>query len=494
MVVTATDEDRRVAVEGLDRLAGFATGIEFATLPEDVTRRARHVLLNNAGCALLGSENVRLERLDTLTAFFGDADEATVIGTGRRTSAPVAAMINAARINATELSEGVSKGSVHPGTVIVPAVLAEGERIGAAGRDLVRAVVVGYEVLIRVAWALSHDPDQPADTIQAQSLHQGWYPPAVLGGFGAAAAVGVLHGLSRQEMVEAFGIVGNLAPTTTFASFRGGADVKPLGSGWSSALGILAARLAKEGLTGGGPEIAADLFPLLVTPIDYGCLTAGLGETWEIMSLDIKFIAAGPVQSEIECALQLRAAEEFDVADIERIEVDTNARTMLCNRRRPTTPSGAKSSAAYGVAQALLGRSRADLVTRAFEPDVITRDDWHRLADKVEMRLDAEFDRTFETNPPRFRPSRLTLTMRDGHRIVHRVEGFHGLPGFPPSEADFVAKYRSLAGRSFTEPAVDEQVDRLLAIDTVDDVGSVVRLLTPEKPRPGSEDHETTAV
>lgn len=493
MDIISADDGRRIAVEGLERLAAFATGLVFEELPEDVRRGARHVLLNNAGCALLGTENVRLAPLTALTALFGGGDEASIVGTDARASALVAAMTTAARVNGTELSEGVSKGSVHPGTVIVPAVLAEAERLGANGRDTVRAVVAGYEVLIRIAWALSHDPAQPGDTIQAQSLHRGWYPPAVLGGFGAAAAVGALHGVSKATLLEAFGIVGNLAPTTTFASFREGADVKPLGPGWASALGIVAVRLAEEGLTG-GREIAADLFPLLVTPVDPDLLTAGLGEVWEILSLDIKFIAAGPVQSEIECALQLRAAEEFNVEEIERVDVDTNARTMLCHRRRPTTPSGAKSSAPYGVAQALRGMTRADMVVRAFEPATIARGDWHALADKVHMALDEEFDRTFETNPPRFRPSRITLTMRDGRRIVHRVEGFHGLPGFPPDESDFVEKYRSIASRHFNESAVEDQVARFLSIDTAQDVGSVVRLLTPPGSALGSENHEAAAV
>ena len=492
MTVT-TEDERRTAAEGMRKLAEFAARLEYQDLPDEVVRRGRHVLMNSSGCAVLGSENVRLEALQMLTSFFGTADEASVVGTSTRTSAPVAAMINAARVNGTELSEGVSKGSVHPGTVIVPAVLAEGERLGADGRSVIQAVVAGYEVLIRVAWALSHDPGQPWDTIQAQSLHQGWYPPAVLGGFGVAAAIGSLHGLDADTLLEAFGIVGNLAPTTTFASFKGGADVKPIGTGWASALGILAVRLAEQGVTG-GRQVAADMFPLVVSPVDFGLLAADLGEVWEVMSLDIKFIAAGPIQSEVECALQMREAGGFDVADIERIDVDTNARTMLCSGNRPSTPTGAKSSAPYCVAQALLGRTRGDLVAHAFEQAVIERDDWHALADKVHMSLDDEFDRIFETNPPRYRPSRITLTMRDGSRIVHRIEGFHGLPGFPPAESDFVDKYRSIARRRFTEREVDAQVEMFLTIDTVSDVGTVVRALTPHPTELGSENHEAAAV
>lgn len=477
MGVKPTDDEQRAAVESLEALAAFATDLKYENLPEEVVSRARHVLINSAACALLGSENVRLEPVEALVSLFGAADEATVVGTGTRAAAPAAAWVNTARVNSTELSEGVSKGSVHPGTMIIPALLAEGERLGADGKELLRAIVAGYEVLIRVGWALSHDPAQPRDTIQAQSLHEGWYPPALLGAFGVAAAVGVLHDVDRDTLLEAFGIVGNLTPTATFASFRNGADAKPLASGWASALGITAVRLAREGLTG-GRQIAPELFPLLVSSVDYDLLAADLGEVWEIMRLDIKFFGAGPVLSEIECAIQMREKYEFDVADIDRIDVETNSRTMLCNRRYPTTPTGAKGSVPYCVAQPLLGRTREDMVANAFAPDVVASGDWRAVADKVHLSLDTEFDRVFETNPPAYRPSRLTLTMRDGSKLVNEVQGVYGLPGFPPRESDFVNKYRAIARRYFTESAVDEQIERLLTIERVDDVGSVVPLLT----------------
>ncbi|NIB33466.1 hypothetical protein HBB16_19700 [Pseudonocardia sp. MCCB 268] len=106
------------------------------------------------------------------------------------------------------------------------------------------------------------------------------------------------------------------------------------------------------------------------------------------MSLDIKFIAARPGAVRDQCALQLRAAEEFDVADIERIEVDTNARTMLCNRRRPTTPSGEvqrrlrRPCGRWAVPRGP-GRRRS---SRTSSP-ATTGTGWRT---KVEMRLDAE--------------------------------------------------------------------------------------------------------
>ncbi|NIB33465.1 MmgE/PrpD family protein [Pseudonocardia sp. MCCB 268] len=259
---------------GLDRLAGVRHRYRVHGLAR--TRDPPgSVLLNNAGCALLGRTSTAPSVSDTLTAFFGDADEATVIRTGRRTSRTSRGDDQRRADQPPQAVEGVSKGSV-PGNRDRARGPGRGRADQRSGRGSgPRGLVVGYE-------SSSGSPGRSpatgpaADTIQASRCHRGGTRPRCSAGSVRGRRGRRLHGLSRQEMVEAFGIVGNLAPTTTFASFRGGADVKPLGSsGWSSALGILSARLAKEGLTGGG-GVAADLFPLWSPPIDYGCLTAGL--------------------------------------------------------------------------------------------------------------------------------------------------------------------------------------------------------------------------
>jgi 2-methylcitrate dehydratase PrpD len=477
MSAQASEEDRRLAVNGLGALADFAVGLEFDSMPPDVVARARHVLLNNVACAFLGLENERLAGIALMSSLFGSGDEAVVLGTDARAATPMAALLSATRINGTELSEGVSKAVVHPGSVIVPAVLAEGQRLGVDGRTLLTALVAGYEVLIRIGWTLAHDPAAALDTVQAQSLHRGWYPPALLGGYGVAAAIARLHGADAAALVEAFGIVGNLSPTTTLAAFRSGADIKPMGCGWASALGITAVRLAERGITG-DRQILAELFPLLVTPVDFTRLDADLGRTWEIMSLDVKFVAAGPVLCEVECSIQMRESMSWRVEDITRIDVDVNARTLLLDDRRPSTPSAAKFSAPYCIAQGLLGATRADFIADAFKPATISDPRWHQLADKVHMTLDEEFDRAFESNPPAYRPTRITLSLRDGSTIVHRIEGALGLPAFPPSEADFVRKFRFIARRRFAEAQVEHQIRELLEIDSAADVAKIAELLS----------------
>jgi 2-methylcitrate dehydratase PrpD len=456
-------------------LAEWAAALSFDDLPDEVVARAKHVVLNNLGCLLLAAGTRAADKHREIPALFGGAvDEAwSPAVPGNRAAATTAAMVNASLINGTELSEGVSKAVVHPGTVLVPAVLAEADRIGASGQDALVAIVAGYELLIRVGWSTAHDPEQPVDTVQAQTLFRGWYPPSLLGGFGAAAAICRLHGANAETVLQALGIVAQLCPTTTLAAFRKGVDAKSLGCGWASAVGIAAARLAIEGFTG-GVTAAEDLFPLLVERADFARLEAEVGSKWEIMTLDIKFAAAGPILCEIECAIQIREQFRIDPTQVERIQVETNKRTLLLTDPRPDTASAAKFSGPYCVAQGLLGRTREEMMVEAFEPPAISSTDWHALADCVEMQLNEEYERAFESNPPRLRPTKLTLTMRGGLQIVHEIQGALGIPGFPPEEADFARKYRYLARRLYNKEAIDAQVEAILQLDKLATVRELV--------------------
>lgn len=462
--------------DDLAPLAEYAATLRFDDLPKEVVEATRLNVLNNLGCAFLGSSSPGGEQLRVAPEWFGDGRGATIVlGRPGDTQPMTAAFTHAAYINATELSEGVSKAVVHTGTVIIPAVMAAAERAGSRGADVVAAIVAGYEVLIRVGWALAHVPGTPEDTVQAQSLHRGWYPPAVLGGFGVVAALGNLRGQSADRILNAMGTFANIAPTTLLASFRQGVMAKGLGCGVASASGIMCTELADAGFTG-VRDAARTLFPLLVDEVDYTRLTDGLGERYETLSLDVKFAGAGPVLADIECMFQLIDSHgPVEVDRIEHIDVHTNRRALLLNDAHPRTPTAAKFSGPYCLAQVLLGRSRNEMMVEAFAASVIENSGWEPIAGKVRMHLDEGFDRDFESVPPRRRPSRIVITMDDGDTIEHLVIGAMGLPMMPAPPEAYVAKFRYLVEPRTSAEQVEEIVSLALELDQLDDAGQVMR-------------------
>ncbi|MPZ24909.1 MAG: hypothetical protein GEV12_00270 [Micromonosporaceae bacterium] len=465
-----------MTADDLAPLAEYASALRFDELPKEVVEATRLNVLNNLACAFLGSSSPGSEQLRSAPEWFGTGQGATIVlGRPAGTQPMTAAFTHAAYINATELSEGVSKAVVHTGTVIIPAVMAAAEQAGSQGKDVVAAIVAGYEVLIRVGWALAHVPGTPDDTVQAQSLHRGWYPPAVLGGFGVVAALGNLRGQTGEQILDAMGTFANIAPTTLLASFRQGVMAKGLGCGVASASGMMCTELAGSGFTG-VRDAARKLFPLLVDEVDYTRLTDGLGERYETLSLDVKFAGAGPVLADIECMFQLiDRLGPVDIDRITQIDVHTNRRALLLNDPRPQTPTAAKFSGPYCLAQVLLGRSRNEMMVEAFTAPIIENSNWEPIAGKVRMHLDEEFDRDFESVPPRRRPSRIVIAMNDGATLEHMVTGAMGLPMMPAPPEAYISKFRYLVEPRTSASQTDEIVSLAMDLDQLDDAGQVMR-------------------
>ena len=69
-------------------------------------------------------------------------------------SAANAALVNGANTHGLDFDDGHTNGSAHPSGVVFPAVLAAAEQYGAGPREVVAAVVAGYDVMARLASAM----------------------------------------------------------------------------------------------------------------------------------------------------------------------------------------------------------------------------------------------------------------------------------------------------------------------------------------------------
>ena len=186
------------------RLAEFAAGIDYATLPPDVVERARMLLMDQVGISIRGRNDAglsasmaaALRHLGLAAGSIGGADAgnigtaagASVIGDAASYSPPAAALFNGNLGHSLDFDDTHASGSIHPSAPIVPAALAAAEMAGADGRAVVAAVVAGYEVQIRLSLALN----------PSEHYRRGFHPTATCGVFGAAAAAGRVLGLDPR--------------------------------------------------------------------------------------------------------------------------------------------------------------------------------------------------------------------------------------------------------------------------------------------------------
>jgi 2-methylcitrate dehydratase PrpD len=218
------------------KIAAFAAGAAHIDVPPEAIAAAKRAFVDTVGVILAGRGEPAVRIMAELLPA---GDEAFAWPGNRRLSAKDAALLNGLAGHALDYDDVAQAG--HPSVVLVPAILAETQRLGAAGRDALRAYVVGYEVWAELAGR------------ESDAYHFGsWHPTAVLGTIAAAAAVASLNRLDGTAARHALAIAASMA-SGVIANF--GTPMKPLQAGRAAANAIEAVRLAAAGITGSADAI-----------------------------------------------------------------------------------------------------------------------------------------------------------------------------------------------------------------------------------------------
>ena len=161
-------------------LAEAVSGVSFDALDEPEIEAVRRLLLDHLGVAAAGSVTDSATTFRrTMDRFAHDASAALPVIGADVTAAPVpAAMANAVAGHSIEYDDVHNSSSSHPGVVMYPAAMAATALAGGDERDLVRAVVIGFEVMCRAGRA--------ADPAAHYARH--FHPTGTIGSLGAAAA------------------------------------------------------------------------------------------------------------------------------------------------------------------------------------------------------------------------------------------------------------------------------------------------------------------
>jgi 2-methylcitrate dehydratase PrpD len=259
-----------------------------------------------------------------------------------------AALINGTATHALDYDDVALRG--HPSTVLVPAVLAEGERLDVSGESAMRAYLVGYEV-----WAelCAREPD---------SYHlKGWHPTSVLGTVGAAAAVASLHRLSPETCRHALALAASMASGLA-ANF--GTMTKPLHAGRAAACAIDAVRLAAHGLTAAPDAIEHHAGYLAALSPKGAALREGTADTLgrQLRILDSglsikKYPMCYATHRVIDAMLDLVEAHDLQLDDVKGVHATIGlAQESMLRNHSPVTALEAKFSLEFAVAAALVAR------------------------------------------------------------------------------------------------------------------------------------------
>lgn len=172
-----------------EKLAGFVVGTGYEHLSESEAARIKDCILDQVGCQLIASTLPWNRIVHDYACEYGAPGSCTLVGSNKRLSILDAAFVNATFGHGCELDD-----FGHAGAATLPVAFALAEQYGASGRDVIAAVALGYEVHLRIY-----------EAIMPQLIERGFHNQCVIGTFSAAAVAGKMLGLSKAQMVHAYG-------------------------------------------------------------------------------------------------------------------------------------------------------------------------------------------------------------------------------------------------------------------------------------------------
>ena len=440
-------------------LAEFGTKLTFKDIPGAVVEKATDAILDTVGVCIFGSTLPWSRIVIDYANLYGGGGVSTIIGTGHRVSAPLAALANGALAHGFEMDNlRQPSAGVHAGSTIVPGLLAIGEEIGASGRDVVSAFVAASEVMSRIGDAANNT---------AEKL--GFHSPGLTGTFGSAVAAGRLLGLTPQQMTNAFGIAASLCSgLLAFSKAGNGGMVKRLHTGRASEGGVLAARLAAGGFT--GPDVVLEgkfgFFEAFSREPRFEKLMAGLGTDWETSKIAVKcYPIHVTAHTPVQALEDLRGEHGFLADDVAEIHIATSEKVLSHhNITDPADIATAQYSLPFCIATSVYRdpKNPASFLDNPHEDPKIKA-----LAQRVHLTL----------NPGSLPPgpawaTRLKIVLANGTELTTERNDFRGAPSNPMSPAELDQKFLSLS--TGVIPDAPQLLKRLRNLTGMDNVATLL--------------------
>jgi 2-methylcitrate dehydratase PrpD len=414
------------------RLAEYASGLRYDDLPPQVVERAKDCITDTVAVIVQGSSLPWSRIVARYAQRLGAGGRSHILGVGGSgVQAPAAALANGAFAHAFESDNLTRPGAgVHPGATLLPPALAIAQEHGSSGRDMIAAIVAGFEVMYRIGRATKHSNER-----------RGFHAPGTTGPFGAAVAAGKLLRLDATAMTNALGIAGSLAcGLMEFARSGTGAMVKRLHLGRAAESGVLAASLAADGFTGPDSvlEGEAGFLKVFCTEWDTADLTHRLGSEFATLNLCLKrFPVHMTAQTAVQAILELQAEHGFSGAQVDRVTVAGNERMATVNNiPDPTDIMMGQYSIPFCVALALFRDPRDPA---SFDQSALVDADIRAMCRRVAVTVAAPPTKVAGA-------SIVTVLLRDGRSLTREVEEFDGTPARPLDRAELRAKFMMLMG------------------------------------------------
>jgi len=446
--------------------ARWIVNTSYEDIPPEAITVARESCFDCLGVILAGSVQPVGQIIQSYVAEQGGTPEATVLASGLKTSLSNAALANGTMGHALDYDDFGGFG--HPTVAIFPSLLALGEKIGASGRDLLEAYVVGCELGIALDKGTKYN-----------QMKRGFHSTAVIGRMASAAACAKLLKLDQRKAAMALGIAGSMA-SGLIHNF--GTMTKPLHAGLTARDGVMAAQLANMGLTA-GDRILEHPVGFATTIIGEGTydlneMADSLGKPFRIHeSLIIKkYPSCGGNHGMLDSILGLMQEHKFDYRDVESVEVGQSYLSVVMLYTQPDDELKGKFSALYNTAAALVdGNVGIDTFTIEKINDPRVQETMSKVRLNVQSKWEEGSGEYRGGTPVRIR-------LKDG-RVLERTTSRDQILGGPKNPWGFdniSGKFQVNARLALPPDRVNQAIEVWSAMEEIKDVGQAIKTLVAD--------------
>jgi 2-methylcitrate dehydratase len=451
-------DGQKTALE--QKFAEFALSVKYEALPTDVVASAKRVLLDTLGCAFgaVGSDPANIAEA-TIRKTFGEGNTATVIGYPRLATVEGALFVNGVLVRSLDMNDTyIGTEPLHPSEVL-PAALALCEEKGRSGRDLIEAMVVGYEASMRINDAISF-------------IERGFHPLCAAS-YGIPLIAGKIWGLPKGAIANAVGTAGARGFTSFVVNSGAISMMKSMGLAATAVDGVFATRLAAQGFTGPSGTLEWLASKMKPTKEDFAV-------DLELARYRLPRVAFKrfPVQIELqavaEAGVLLSPRMKGRAQDIRAITVETYPgiieRVADPAKFRPQTRGTADHSLPICLAMALLD---GDVTVSQFEKDRWRGSDVMALVEKTSVKPGESLIAKF----PKGRGANVEIVFADGQSLRETVEVPEGDADRPLSRASLERKFMNFAIPVVSKAGAERIMSLVASLEELKDIRELTQAL-----------------
>jgi 2-methylcitrate dehydratase len=443
------------------QFARYALGLNYDLLPQAVIHVAKRCLLDALGCAIGAYQAPGRPMMEEVVRELGGPNEATLFGSGARTSALNATLFNGFLVRFLDFND---LGGGGHNSDCMSSILAVAQRQKATGRDLVLSIVLSYELGDRVTSA------HTAPRGHGRSLDMD-----CRGGISMSPVLGKMLGLNEEQIANAIGLCATHANPLKHldANLEENSMAKNLRFGWVCHDALLACIMAQKGITGPQRVVEGEGGfgeTALQGNVDYERMTDFSG--WRIFKVRHKSLAANiTTQGHLMATLMIVKEHDLKPDDIAAVRIKTGLReskhTTTFSKKYPRNAESADHSAFYANAAAIIDRSFGH---ESIEPAKFTDPVVLDLIEKITVEADPGL--------PEFGTHGISeITTKDGRKFQKRVDVPHGIGDDPLSDEELEEKFAKMASDYYAQPKVRELIETIWNVDKFDSVDKLMQLM-----------------